>query len=326
MISIITPTHKPCVLLDLTIKSVLTQTYDDFEWVVLDNSQEGYFENYLNDFFLNNPHLEYRRDKIKIHHKLCEDYNIGRLKNECVSLTNCGEDEYVLLLDHDDFLNPRLLEYVHDLEVRYPLAQFINGDNVTLEYDIQKETFGWYCWKTGLYYEDLLKDESSIKWVSKDVNINIDDVNINFGYCTEYTLRYFDFYPVSTNMMEVLKKETGSSLHHRIACHPRIIKKHVLKNKYFAFYEGHQISEDMVQCTLIGHFLKGCYIPHDTIYNIRYADCSNTSAMYNDDNMKDIEILEQYLIDFIVNLRKLFPNLEPLETKILNYEEIKDCD
>jgi glycosyltransferase involved in cell wall biosynthesis len=235
MISIITPTHKPCVLLDLTIKSVLTQTYDDFEWVVLDNSQECYFETYLNDFFIKNPHLEYRRDKIKLHHKVCEGYNIGQLKNECVGLTNCGEDEYVLLLDHDDFLNPRLLEYVHDLECRYPLAQFINGDNVTLEYDIQNEIFGWYCWKAGLYYEDLLKDESLIKWVSRDVNINIDDVNINFGYCTEYTLRYFDYYPVSTTMMEALKEDIGSPLHFRIACHPRIIKKHVLKNKYFAF-------------------------------------------------------------------------------------------
>ena len=38
MISIITPTNKLMKYFDSTIDSVMAQTYDDFEWVILDNS------------------------------------------------------------------------------------------------------------------------------------------------------------------------------------------------------------------------------------------------------------------------------------------------
>lgn len=50
MISIITATHRPCPLLDLTIKSVLCQEYTDWEWVILDNSPDFYFQDYLDNF------------------------------------------------------------------------------------------------------------------------------------------------------------------------------------------------------------------------------------------------------------------------------------
>ena len=33
MISIITPTHKKTKLWDITVESVMQQTYKDFEWV-----------------------------------------------------------------------------------------------------------------------------------------------------------------------------------------------------------------------------------------------------------------------------------------------------
>ena len=84
MISIITPTHKIRPLLDLTIKSVLSQTFSDFEWVVLDNSEDGYFEPYLNKWLEENPKYLYRKDKVKIIRYRLDEPNVGKYKNKCV--------------------------------------------------------------------------------------------------------------------------------------------------------------------------------------------------------------------------------------------------
>ena len=42
MISIITPTNRFGKCFEITFLSVITQTYKDFEWVLLDNSPDGY--------------------------------------------------------------------------------------------------------------------------------------------------------------------------------------------------------------------------------------------------------------------------------------------
>lgn len=303
MISIITPTHKACPLLDLTIKSILVQTYSDFEWVVLDNSPEAYFEKYLNDFFIRHPHLEYRKNKIKITHRLYDDINIGKVKNDTVKLTSCGDNEYVFLLDHDDFLDPRALERVHEMDVAYPNAQFITGDPIRLIYDAESMYFTLLTYEYD-YDHGIIDERQDITFVDGDLSINIDDFSLSFEYCKKYTYRYYGMYRKNVpdcGPTQAMCDSIGEYKRSFISPHPRIIKKNTLMNPVFQFYEGHIVSEDYVQCNALGMFARGCYIEAPTVYNIIYSDGANSSISV-------LGVYESYctLLDDVENFWKYY--------------------
>lgn len=313
MISIITPTHKERPLLDLTIKSVLSQSYSDFEWIVLDNSKEGYFEDKFNEFLINNPKYENRRQNVKIIHKTYDEVNIGKLKNECVRLTSCKDDEYILLLDHDDFLVDDSLLNIYKYSNKYPYAQFISGDAVPILYDIQNNLFNFYRYHDISKFDDLYKYNG----VSGDLKIEIDDFYIDFGFIENYTFRPYlvDFVGKSNNISNIINNHIYS--------HPRCIKKYILLNPIFQFYEGHSISEDTVQCFIIGNFLQGVYIPALMYTSILYNDVNNTSFAPVSDKCKiEYNQMIETTRELSKNISQLFPNL-PEMNSILNKDELK---
>lgn len=53
MISVIMPTHRRMPLLHITLLSVFSQDFDDWELVVVDASEDTYFENALEEIFNN---------------------------------------------------------------------------------------------------------------------------------------------------------------------------------------------------------------------------------------------------------------------------------
>jgi len=309
MISIITPTHKERPLLDLTIKSVLSQSYSDFEWIVLDNSKEGYFEDKLNEFLINNPKYEIRRQKVKIIHKTYDEVNIGKLKNECVRLTSCKDNEYILLLDHDDFLVDDSLLNIYKYSNKYPYAQFISGDTVPLYYDIQNNLFNFHR------YHDTSNLDNIYGNVSGDLKIEIDDFYIDFGYVKNYVFR-----PYSIDWGA--KLNNNNDIKNHIYSHPRCVKKYILLNPIYQFYEEHSISEDTVQCFILGNFLQGVYIPKLMYTSILYSDVDNTSfAPVSDEcKIKYYQIVE-LTRKLSKNIEELFPNLPKMHS-ILNKEEI----
>lgn len=312
MISIITPTHKERPLLDLTIKSVLSQSYSDFEWVVLDNSMEGYFEDKLNEFLINNPKYETRRQKVKIIHKIYDEVNIGKLKNECVRITSCRDDEFILLLDHDDFLTNDCLLNIYKYSNIYPRAQFISGDSVQIFYDIQSDLFNFYRHYDLSKFDDLDKYNG----VSGDLKIRVDDFCIDFGFIENYTFRPYlvDFSGKLNNI---------PTINNYIYSHPRCIKKYILLNPIYQFYEGHSLCEDTVQCLIIGNFLQGIYIPTLTYTSILYNDTDNTSFAPVSDKCKfEYGQMIEAVREFSKNIEKLFPNL-PEMNSILNKDELK---
>jgi glycosyltransferase involved in cell wall biosynthesis len=312
MISIITPTHKERPLLDLTIKSVLSQSFSDFEWIVLDNSKEGYFETKFNEFLINNPKYEIRRQKVKIIHKTYDEVNIGKLKNECVRLTSCKDNEYILLLDHDDFLVDDSLLNIYYYSNKYPQAQFISGDKVQLLYDVDNKLFYPYKFSeiSGTPYE------KNYNIASGDVILNIDGFQLNLGYQKEYTIRPYicDVYNREGNRFN-----TDGAIH----SHPRCIKKQYLLNPMFQFYEDHSISEDTVQCYMIGKFLQGVYIPNIIYVCVTYNNNTNSSI-----EPVEYEVKQKYnmmlnnLCNFSFYLNELFPNLPEMHS-ILNKDELK---
>jgi hypothetical protein len=134
MISIITPIHKNLPWWNIRLYGVCTQTYRDWEYIILDNSEQGFAEEYVRECFATPlfDGLQDCRDKIKVYHEPFSgiglaDGRIGKLKNRCVELTTCSDNDIIFTLDYDDFLNTRSLEYIADAVERTD-ADIVNAD------------------------------------------------------------------------------------------------------------------------------------------------------------------------------------------------------
>ena len=317
MISIITPTHKRMPLFDLTVKSVLSQTYSDYEWVVLDNSIDGYFEKDFNDFIERNPKYSYRKDRVKIIRHRLEEVNIGYYKNECVRQTSCGLDDYVLLLDHDDFLVDTALEDIARLGKEYPMAQFISGDKIMLNYNIEKDEFYIFPQIENMSEDLNLQDLHSI---SGEVCLKVDDFCLNFGYIDNYSYRYYDVFDYLQSYHKQYLSVTERPIHNKISPHPRCVKKGVLLNPMFGFYEGHPLSEDHVQCVMLGYFCQGAYLKKNTYVSILFSNHINTSFIPLPSKIVDsYKKMLDNLDEFIKSYHQLFSHL-PYHNTYLNVE------
>lgn len=276
MISIITPTHKRVPLIEKTVTSVLSQTCSDYEWVVLDNSVDCYFEKYLDEeYFVNHKEYAGMRDKIRVFRKTYPDTNVGRIKNDLVGMTSCSDSEYVLLLDHDDFLTKHTVEKINEITSKYPEADYVTGDQVVIYYDIESDVFRIHDFSDDIDDEEM--EAQDLEHVSGDVRLDIGSDLLDFGYCNNYTFRYYD--KLYFGLSYEVNARIGESRRSKIKAHPRIVKKSVLKNPLFGFYEGHSLSEDNVQCVMLGIFCKGCYLEEPTVCNIVYSDAMNSSYM-----------------------------------------------
>ena len=136
MISVIMPTHECPPLLAITLTSVFSQNYDDWELVVVDASENNYFEEKLNDFFKNNEQFANRIelfDKIKIA-KPSKNKNLpGSMKME--GFKNCVQDDgFCIFLDHDDMLLPNLFKNISDAINYYPNTEMISTDYTSFCY------------------------------------------------------------------------------------------------------------------------------------------------------------------------------------------------
>lgn len=313
LISIITPTHKPGPLMEITIKSVLEQTYTDWEWVVLDNSSDFYFESYLYQFLDRNPQYKHLLHKVKIFKQHYNEVNIGHLKNECVKLTSCKDNEYVLLLDHDDFLDTNTLYEIHKMSVKYPESDYITGDVIKLQYNNENNTIYSFSYT---HFRD--KSSNYTKFLSGDINIPF--CNICIENVNDYGMRYFQ--PDTMEWINQICNQNFTHLGYSLFGHPRCIKKNILKYNTYKFFEGHEISEDSVQLFFITYFLKGCYIEKQLYYNIHYLSNSNSSYMPVTDLCREnyaiiisyIKTLEEYIL-------KLYPNYN-LFDNFLNKHEL----
>lgn len=258
MISIITPTNKQMRYFDTTIDSVMVQTYDDFEWVILDNSVEGYVVPYLNKYFKRNPQFKHRADKIKVYREYAIGKPIGYYKNRCVELTTCTDDEYVLVYDHDDLMTNTTLEDIHNCDLKFGhKIDWITGDSVMAECNTKKNTITFVnaTWVDYERQHGLAADTFDNVVCGKEI---MNGVPVSRMTCIDY--RYY------------------------IGCvesHPRVIRKHWLKTPMLKFYEDSNIEEDCLHITLPAMLLEIGYIERPTIIYILYTEDGNEYTNYS---------------------------------------------
>lgn len=93
MISIITPSHNRAHIIGETIESVLNQTYQDFEYIIVDDSED---ETEL--VVCKYPQVKYVRVEVS-------GPNLKRKQGASIA-----KGEYLVFLDDDDILYPNFLE------------------------------------------------------------------------------------------------------------------------------------------------------------------------------------------------------------------------
>lgn len=160
MISIVTAAHRVLPWHNLRLISVCQQNYDDWEWIIFDNSPNGEVSDYVERFFVNMQGTLYPwcKDKIRCYHDPLEGISmengrVGIAKNMAVKLTSCKMDEFLLFFDSDDFMYPDLLKNAHNAFCANPNSEalFFMLDN---------------CLCQNLYDGDFFKHNYYKDWVN----------------------------------------------------------------------------------------------------------------------------------------------------------------
>lgn len=114
VISIFTPVYNTFEKFLRCHDSVISQSYSDWEWIILDDSPNDDNYNYITNIIKND-------NRIKVYKSNRQDGFIGSTKKQAASLCN---GTYLLELDHDDELHHLALEYVVSSFKKYPDADF----------------------------------------------------------------------------------------------------------------------------------------------------------------------------------------------------------
>ena len=113
MFSVIIPVYNKENYVEKTIKSVLSQTWPDFELIVVDDGSID------NSFKVITSIIDYR---IKVYQKKNEGVSVAR--NYGVEMSS---KEFICFLDADDEWAPNFLEVMHDTILKYPNRRFFTS-------------------------------------------------------------------------------------------------------------------------------------------------------------------------------------------------------
>lgn len=102
-ISVIMLTYNRETMISRMIESVLSQTFRDFEYIIVDNGSSDKSGIIADEYAL-------KDDRIKVIHK--EKGNIGSGRNAGISASS---GDYIAFVDDDDYLEPEYLEHLYNL-------------------------------------------------------------------------------------------------------------------------------------------------------------------------------------------------------------------
>ena len=134
-ISVLTPCNRVIPWYNARLINVLSQDFSDWEWVILDNSEDGCVKNYIEKFFnsVQGRKFSHRKDSVRVIHEPSfakipfSDGRLGKIRNRCLQLAECGDDGFVFMLDSDDFIFDGLLRNVSEIADARPKCEYISG-------------------------------------------------------------------------------------------------------------------------------------------------------------------------------------------------------
>ena len=143
LISVITSTFNSGHRLQRAYQSLLAQTYDYWEWILWDDSPDQ-------TTFEIVQALAAQDMRIQMYKAPQRSGIIGEMKYRSASLAS---GEWLVELDHDDRIAPKLFEWVRDIARRHPGTKFIYSDHAELheEQDIPFSYGEHYAYNYGAY-------------------------------------------------------------------------------------------------------------------------------------------------------------------------------
>ena len=133
LVTVFTPAYKTADKITKPYNSLLAQTYKDWEWVVMDDSDD---DGRTFDMLTKMASKDHR---IRVYKASQRSGVIGNLKRE---LCNLGRGEFLLELDHDDELTPKAIEWMVAAYQKHPEVGFIYSDFTECYEDGNQFTYG----------------------------------------------------------------------------------------------------------------------------------------------------------------------------------------
>lgn len=190
MISIITPYYNTNKYIDMTLNSVLNQTFPYFEWIIVDDgSTEEESLKKLND-------IEKMDDRIKVFHK--ENEGPAAARDFGAKKVN-KSSKYFVFLDSDDLIDPTYLECAYWTLETHQEASWAYTD--TINFDGQNYTWTkWYHPKKEMEDNILVMTAMIRKEAFFAVNgFEIKDKNVYEDWCLWLKMIRLGMYPVRMN-------------------------------------------------------------------------------------------------------------------------------
>jgi glycosyltransferase involved in cell wall biosynthesis len=164
LVSVFTASYKSQEKIQRPYRSLLNQTYTNWEWVIVDDSGDD--DETYNQFLLplNDPRVRrYRQDS--------RNGYIGAIKRYAAGLCT---GEILVEVDHDDDLTPDCLERIVEAFQKHPECGFAYGDNS--EVYIENQAAHWYGWDCGFgysaYYRVWVHEMNRWQNVMKQTTLN----------------------------------------------------------------------------------------------------------------------------------------------------------
>lgn len=135
LISVITSSYRSEDKIQRAYESLLGQSYDNWEWVIWDDSPDDETYGMLQG-------MAAKDLRLKIYKAPQRSGSIGEMKFRASSL---AEGKWLVELDHDDRLAPHVFEWVRDIAVARPATKFIYSDHAEIHEDQDSpHTYGEY--------------------------------------------------------------------------------------------------------------------------------------------------------------------------------------
>jgi glycosyltransferase involved in cell wall biosynthesis len=139
-VSVVLVTYNRAPLLNETIKSILNQSFSDFELIIADDASNDNTEQICTEWTRRDQRIQYHR----------RDTNVGMPNNLTLGI-DASKGAFVAVVHDDDVYSPTLLDKWSYCLAKYPQAAFVF--NAYNDLDINGKVSRTYC-------EDLLECEN----------------------------------------------------------------------------------------------------------------------------------------------------------------------
>jgi len=134
LVSVIIPTYNRKALLDIAINSVLNQTYQNFEIIIVDDNSNDGTDNYINK--INHDNIQYIKNKETMYAPKSRNIGISHSKGDLIAFLDDDDEWYPdklekqvkLFLDSDVGLVYGGIDlFFEDYKLSYPTSPKLKG-------------------------------------------------------------------------------------------------------------------------------------------------------------------------------------------------------